>query len=388
MEDNKTFLELVEKTSPVNLSICQQAELINAINNDSCSSGRAGLSYYAYFSTGNCSDSNTRQPVSKYLPSSQRNLVLYRWRLGQSEVAVSALQVDEEKVPRKLAPRKDAARTRPTVDPTSQNECELSDTLPIDSDLTFSPFQQYACKLMEENSVLSWRIHGTDLDVIAMNDISLDGGGRFLGNSFTHMSRYVCGETVLYSCLCHMYNVQLRCGETGMCVHVRFFKQYVEPVYNQLFSSHGGSIESNESVIKKRILESLQSVNVDVVRLGDHPRYCRFSILSPDMKTAAISKMQNGRVSCQYGECRARKGHSRKVVRINEPGACPHLQRLSAHQQLWDKSAGPESDNTDDEMIISSEDESPHEDDIGYINQPQNKVTMLFNSSVTVLCKT
>ena len=374
-----TFQELLEKTSTAKLSLRQQSDLLNAISNDSSPSGRSGMSYYAYFSTGNCNDASPA--VSKYLPTSQRNIVLYRWRLGQTQQAVAALHEVEDMAVRKqpiastTRRAERAARTQPAADVNHAllNEDDVPGHFTVDSTFSQSPFHQFSCELIEEKGVASWRIYAIDLDIIAMNDICLDGGGRYLENAFVHVSLYVSGGSVLYHCQCHMYNVKLRRGEPGLCVHIRFFKEYMEPHYHQLFSSTCDFDQSNDSSLKRKIMASLLSLNVGVAQLGNHPRYRRFSILSPDMRSAAIAKMQNGRIVCHFGECRARRGHSRKLTRINEPVFFPHPRLLCAHEQLWDSPAelvtASDSDGTD-----SSETDGELQEESLHQQQSQNKV--------------
>ena len=72
--------------------------------------------------------------------------------------------------------------------------------------------------------------------------------------------------------------------------------------------------------------------------------------------------MQNGRVSCQFGERRARKGHTRKVLQIDAPGVCDHLQILCGHEQLWNPPSGPVREPAiHDEELASSDSEIENE---------------------------
>lgn len=151
---------------------------------------------------------------------------------------------------------------------------------------------------------------------------------------------------------------------SARCVHTRFLQECIEPVYRDIWSSNR---EVGPTPLVVKILQSIKEVNSGVVRLGHHREHLRFSIISPDHKSAAIVATQNRHVRCLHGECRARKGHTRKITTIKDPGSCPHLQLLCAFPNIWPDTPSIEVEPSSEEDLSTSEvkesvDESPDTD--------------------------
>ena len=337
------FIDMIDNfDQAAPLTFLKQEELINAIpNNASVNGSFNGVSQYAHFSHSH----------SKYRPTSMRNKILYHWNNHQQELALSLLfpggGIDFKRKSPSIISTSSTKSARTHV-LSSVDEHVGAHSYSHESEST--PYFRFMLNMIESGGTLKWRIHASDMDVIAMNGVSLDAGGKFQHNQFIHMFRRVSAGKVTYSCICEMYQVLLRSDpnrQDAMCVHIKFFTDCVEPIYQTLFSS---AASLGDTPIYLKVQASLPYLNVGAIRLDNSKNCHRFSVISGDMQNAAILTMNNGRVSCLNGRCIALKGRSRKVVNISNASNCEHLHTLGAHSDIWSSLIQtPEIDDDDDD---------------------------------------
>ena len=360
---SRTFMDFVEEDCDCQLSFAQQEAIINSLSNDSCPSGKSGVSRFSFFSTGTCVDMET---VSKYLPTSVRNRVLYRYRLEQNDTMLQAVYVHnptKRKASVQRPPQGDnankAARTQTHASPSEPPPLDFHPPSPSPSS---SPYMKFVCNMVE-NGTLLWRIHRPQLDVIAMNDISLEGEGRFLSNKFVHVWRRSSDQGISYFCKCNMHDILMRSQHQSnadhACVHVRFFQENIEPRYSSLFTEDF----MGDTPIDRKLQHALQYLNVAVVRLDSDSLYHRFSVMSEE--SVAVVRLQHNRVSCLNGECRSHIGHTRKLRYIDDPCSCPHITALCANKEVWASLVPLLLTSPDDESSEPEDGDADNADDIG-----------------------
>ena len=375
----ETFDDLVGKFTREDfpLSSVQQATIINSIDNDSTPRGRTGVSTCQYFSTGTgnitVDEDGEEHITSKYIPTSKRNKLLYFYRLGKVAHAIDLLQLQGNNMPggnsrsRASVEPQNVSRTsavRLSNNPPSDHHVEVdvevdtppssnpSDFQPIDQ----TPFVRFVQHLISDG-VIHWRIHSGDLDIIAMNDINLDSIS-FQKNKFVHICRNKCPHfnDVSYFCNCQMQTLVSDMNEDSVCCHIRFMRLYVEPMYDKLFDQTSIITQTRLNV---KIQRSLQSLNVPVIRLDHDHVFHRFSVMSEDMHSCSIVKLNGHRFSCSSGKCVASAGHSRKIKNINDDVVCEHLKTIHHNRDQW-KCLCQDVDDNDDNDDDDDDDDDGH----------------------------
>lgn len=359
----ETFHGFVNNFQGGPLSYDLQCQVINSLPNDSSPESRSGVSHYVYFSTGTASDTSIDgQVVSKFLPTSTRNRILYFWRLNRIKDVLDLLkdftpqnmpQNRKRKTQPSSATRIKACRNDPEDAPEDE-PMMAEEIIPISE--TTTPFMRFQHNLVGPAGVLKWRVHSADLDIVAMNDIDLDSG-TFMRNKFIHVvrSRLLPDNDIMYICTCSMYNTISRISDDDeiphssmrTCCHVRFCMEQVEPLYPKIFEQTA-SPELAGTRVAMKIHESLVACNKSVARLDSDNNFHRFSVASRDMRSCALVTLQSNRFSCLNGKCRASKGHTRKVLHLSDAKNCEHLQALHANQNEWDKLNEHSVDQTQD----------------------------------------
>ena len=64
-----------------------------------------------------------------------------------------------------------------------------------------------------------------------------------------------------------MYNAQLRGGNSGMCVHICFFKEHIETIYNKLFLPGIALQKSDASSLMRKNLNAVEYRNVGMAKI-------------------------------------------------------------------------------------------------------------------------
>ena len=302
--------------------------------NDSAPVKRDGVSHSSYFSV----------PTAKYRPTSVRNKVIYSKRTGNSSLLCNSLfSAPNHKRSLSIANKStDSSASRTKRQKLETNAIELDPIIiPTPTfksqDQDSSPFSLFCRTLVGQDAVLKWRIHSPALDVVVMNDICLESG-KFQKNSFVHVSK---SENSVYFCTCRMFTAGLRMKSNtethhNNCCHVRFFAETISARYSFLFSDncHATSVEP-VSTLDSKLISSLQSLNIPIVKLDKHDTHHRFSVLSKDLQSASFVKLNGKRFSCMDGKCRASSGHTRKATLLGDDSTCEHLQHFNSHTELW-----------------------------------------------------
>jgi hypothetical protein len=204
----------------------------------------------------------------------------------------------------------------------------------LDLDARTSPFQIFCENIVGKNGLLKWRIHSPDLDVIAMNDVSVDSG-IFKTNHFVHVS--LVGKSN-FVCSCQIFTLSLQMPNYPStnainCTHVRFFSEIIMPKYLYLFS--GSSIPTPHSTLDSKLIAAIYSLNIPVLKIDNDVSHHRFSVLSNDLNSASFVTLSGKRAACMDGKCRATCGKSRKVSGLGDDSSCQHLRAMNNHQELW-----------------------------------------------------
>ena len=221
------------------------------------------------------------------------------------------------------------------------------------ADMKTTPYSKLKEGLIGSHGVMEWRIHDNAVDIVAFNDINLDSGS-FTINNFVHMVRQVTlSNEVLFSCNCKLATT-LKRENAGYCCHVRFFKEEVEPFY----SSFPPTTNDN-TPLGQLIKLSMCKINNCIVQLDQDKFHHRFSIISPDMLSCVIVRLEGKRFSCLGGRCRATKGHTRKTSCVGDTTNCPHIMALHANRESWCDLV--EEDEDDEENQEDQEDQEKQE---------------------------
>lgn len=354
-DDAQDWASVLQKFSHLGrLSFSQQASIINSIPSDSCPLGRSQVRFSSYFSVG--------EP--KYIPSSLRNKILYFWRKGDSvhnyfRQLIEPIQeertcIEKTKPPSHSVSSRLQTKRKVNEDHNDNTAGENYNDLFHISAVEESPYLKFCQKLVELGT-LKWRSHSTKVDVVVMNDIDLVSG-MFQINRFTHVWRYACDDGHKYTCDCKMFDMLAKSEHpqtVTKCCHIRFFVDYIEPHMNILFST---TRKLPNTPICNRISQALSYVNNGVVRLDCHKKYHKFSVLSVDGLTCVIVSLEQNRFVCHSGECRARKGHKRKVTKLGDKDLCQHLNIVAANTEEWANLLDEESAMLDEETPV---DDSP-----------------------------
>ena len=308
-------------------SLAKQQDIINSLPNNSGGQGRGGVRYTSYFSTGS-RESITDTTPAKYQPTSIRNRVLFFWRLKNTCKIMDTLHGNNGSM-------KSMKRSHQAPTKTSQvDENSLVDQSPPPPfvpplDIPTTPYTLYVENILGQHGVFQWRIHSDSCDVFALNDINISSA-VFLKNDFVHVTRTVCQNDVSYFCSCKMSDTITRMNyPSKVCWHVRFCQENIDSNYQAALSGN-----QNNPVMRK-ISQSRQYQNKVVTKLGLNSRYCRFSVISADMSSCDIVHLEGSRFSCQNGQCRASKGHKRKIQVLGESTNCHHLLALHHNRKLW-----------------------------------------------------
>ena len=339
------FEDLVNKLNTP-LSFEKQEELINSLSNDSAPDHKKSISHDSYFSAS-ASDGLT----SKYPPTSIRNKAIYYKRTDNISLVSKSLFSEpnhKRSVSQTSSSPGKTSRTKRQKLETNRNESVES---VIISPSTFdckvhdaSPFSEFSRALVGDHGVLKWRIHSLTLDIVVMNDVCLDSG-NFQKNSFVHVTRVA---NSVYFCTCRMFTagsrMQSSSDHSTHCCHVRFFAETINARYEFLFSK--SRQETNLSKLDNKLISSLDSLNVPLVKLDCHKIHHRFSVISKDFLSVAFVYLNDTRFSCMDGNCRASSGHSRKVALLGDSGTCEHLQVMDNHRELWEPLEGEREDTS------------------------------------------
>ena len=179
-----------------------------------------------------------------------------------------------------------------------------------------------------EKGVVAWRLHEVDRDLVVMSDVDVKSG-RLLINSFVHITRKSGPQ---YQCECDMYRILGNINEEPTCMHIKFFMDYIEPCYSDIFLPQNDS----DSFLLRTLKSSWEYQGQNVIRLDHDTQYHRFSVLTSDApRSYSIVYMEKNRLSCKGGLCSSRKGHKRKEQRLGSPDDCPHLQMIAQHREVW-----------------------------------------------------
>jgi hypothetical protein len=334
----KSFAEIIHQTSSQHpLSFQQQEIIINSLPNDSASGSRRGLLRSSYFSVGSQKPNSFSRP--KYLPTSVRNKILFHFTHSEHDKIKSILASLNE--PIQLSPKRAQQSSSRTREHHSSDQVQLPDMphtfeLPeiSNSSSSSTPYIRFLNNIVEGNGTLEWRIHTPKTDIIVINDIDITPN-IFQKNSFVHLTRSVNHTHILYDCKCNMFNVLNRTtsyeSSTGDCLHIRLFKEHIEPIYDKLFSDSSSIILTP---LKSKIVQSLQSLNIPIRHLGCYAKFHKYSVVSQNFFSCAIVKLHENRISCTSGLCLSKKGHSRKIKIIHE-GGCEHLKTMADHNEIW-----------------------------------------------------
>ena len=350
------------------MTLSEQEKAINLLSNDSSPFGRGGVTRDAYFSTGTSTEMDVKL-VSKYVPNSIRNKTIYFWRLGNLSSMYNILTDQFHDRPttdhQNDLRRKTASQTRqdenddnPTASRTRQHDLTENEDIPDfvpdpAADMKTTPYSKFKEGLIGSHGVMEWRVHGNAVDIVAFNDINLDSGS-FTINNFVHMVRQVTlSNEVLFSCNCKLATT-LKRENAGYCCHVRFFKEEVEPFY----SSFPPTTNDN-TPLGQLIKLSMCKINNCIVQLDQDKFHHRFSIISPDMLSCVIVRLEGKRFSCLGGRCRATKGHTRKTSCVGDTTNCPHIMALHANRESWCDLV--EEDEDDEENQEDQEDQEKQE---------------------------
>ena len=372
----KTFAEYVGGYHGGPLSLAQQEEMINVLSNDSTPGGRNAVSFWVYFSTGT-GDDGPDGITSKYLPTSVRNRVLYHSRLDHRPDILHAIYGKETQQHRGHKRKRDdnldnqqsqGSRTQNPSTPCFEVPMPTTEPVPIplpQLPVEKTPYRTFLENLAGDFGVIEWRVHQTDVDVIALNDINLKSAA-FLKNNFIHVSRWKSSDETeaVYFCTCKMYSTVVRMEQenaANKCCHARFFAEVIEPLHCRLFAE-GGLVSGKHLELK--IKKSLESLNTPVVRLGSDKDYHRFSVLSEDVKSASLVTLQGQRISCKNGQCRALKGNTRKIISVGDPTNCQHIKAMDANRESWSglcPSVGFEDDSDEDHQDVDNNTQSNEE---------------------------
>jgi hypothetical protein len=344
------------------LSSEKQASVINSISNDTCPAGRGQVRYSAYFSCGS-GDDCLPSGKPKYLPTSPRNRLIYNITNSSidtvREVLAGILNESETtSKKRKHCPRSNSSRTDKIEDAHHTLEFDLP-TMPDVAEA--SPFIKFTTHVVEKGTI-RWRIHSPHVDVIAMNDVDLKLG-TFQVNKFTHIWRFKeLGQDVpSFTCDCNMYTVLLRMGSGhSPCVHIRFFQEFLEPLFELAFTRVSSL---PESPIGTKLKDALLSCNSGVVQLDSGSRNHCFSVMAQDAIDCALVTLEGSRFRCHNGQCRAMAGHTRKTNRLDDPKAqlCQHLRVMWSQQEIWNHLVGKDGndEDTDHEIVHGRQDSLP-----------------------------
>ena len=364
----------------------EQSNIVNSLANDAAPSGRAGVSRRMYFSTGEARRRPGGDTITMHPPKSVRNLTLYYWRQeGRQADVLSSVSKDMPPPPPSMEDKRgpmvqqegeSAVRTKRSkrsmialaaaagndgrdVAAISLESGDIVSTAVVavaaaaafaataaaTTAITGTPFMQFQFQMVGTAGVLKWRIHGSDVDVISMNNINLDSG-TFEKNKFVHVSRHTStlAPEVTYFCSCRMYVAmqhmmhESEYDEGKSCCHVRFLVEQVEPLYSLMFRPSPGSAGSLLpcTPIGLKLRQAMDEMHVPVVRLDSDSRYHRFSVLSTDVRSCSVVRLQAGRFSCKDGKCRSSMGHTREAPKLNDPNNCEHLQAIAKNTEEWE----------------------------------------------------
>lgn len=359
--NGKQFDDYAEEYRGEDISLTRQEQIVNALSNDAAPHGRASVAHSMYFSTGTAIQVEENGITSKYIPTSVRNRVLYLWRLNKRSELLDVMcpQEAHEKKRKQHLP-KESARTKKNR--THVEEHEATPAHDLQPPHSTTPFMTFEHQLVGLPGVLKWRIHGSEVDVLSLNDIDLDSG-KFLKNQFIHMWRWrsAINSEVTYFCTCRMYITVLRMEDHersnhgNNCCHVRFFTERIEPVYSSLFSPDGAATILPQTPLGQKIQKSLDGINVPVVRLDSDTLYHRYSVLSNDLKSCSVVTLQGKRFCCKDGKCRASKGHTRKAPQLDDPSNCEHIKALNANPEQWRGLCQMDSQSSDEDDTVPTE---------------------------------
>ena len=361
----KSFSEYVDEFQGESLSYKDQTLIINSLPNDSTPMKRDGVTVEQYMSTGTRVFPDEYPTKSKYIPTSTRNKVVYMFRLQSYDDVLNILNVhidsNTNAAPSKRVVTQGSSRTKkvrssnsddltdaciPTTsdDPGSYTPMESNSNEDISVDTAGSnvssgqdestPFIRFVQSLISEIGCFQWRVHSLDLDVVAMNDVDLEKG-TFHKNKFVHVWRWKCAQGgLLYLCNCYMHSVlgAMDNDNDNSCCHIRFMKEFVDPLYTMLFND---SNNAPQTPIWRKLLESKHGLNTPVIRMDRDDIYHRYSVLSDDHRSCAIVTLQGQMFSCLNGKCGATHGHTRKVRDISNSSNCEHLQSINNHREQW-----------------------------------------------------
>ena len=182
-------------------------------------------------------------------PLSCRNRVLYFFRrqlkveILKNLIPSPSSTVTKSKNENEVLPTSSRTKKSRTEPPSNPRNASQRDFVCPEMDLPLyttaeeneaTPFTKFTHYLLSSSGTLKWRIHGLEMDVIAMNDIDLNSG-LFQKNRFIHMYRRrssISGQ-LSYWCNCKMYGAVQQMEtqsslQTNYCCHIRFFIQHVE----------------------------------------------------------------------------------------------------------------------------------------------------------------
>jgi hypothetical protein len=350
-------MNALDKNKPVPFRI--QEEIINSFSNDSITQRKSDCyAHKMYMSTGNATKRNDEGDiVSKYLPTSLRNRILYFWRKSDYTKVFELISPDSEScVPKSSARKRSAARTNKEHQHFDTSEETHLNNMPS---YPFSPFVKFQQLLVGKDGIFKWRIHNVNTDVFAMNNIDINSG-NLQKNQFVHVWRWSASEgrnEPNYFCQCSMYAAASRMSgfenTASRCCHVRFLHQCVEPIYASLFSP----TSVTKTPMMSKIENSLESLNVPVVRLDNDKQFHRYSVLSSNMLSCSIVNLQGNRLSCKDGKCRSMKGHTRKISSLGDQTNCEHLVYMSANKEQWQQLC----EDSQDQCMVDDDQETTEE---------------------------
>ena len=386
----KKFEDFVQdcNAQPHSHTFKEQQTIINSLCNDSRPNGGRGISFFCHFSTGTGDVDQKGQSLSQWAPTSVRNRVLYFFRRDRRDEQLKALQPSSAVCKRK----NESASQEATSSRTKKSRTEDVPTIPEyapfhapPEESESTPFTKFVHNLVSLTGLFQWRIHTLDEDVIAMNDIDLNSG-IFQKNTFIHMHRQKSStsEELAYFCDCKMFStVQQMENETSgspkHCCHIRFFTEHVEHLYNVLFTN----IDClPQTPLGLKLSKSTATINNAVVRLDISEKNHRFSVVSTDMQSAAIVKLNVNRFSCTYGACRATKGHTRKTIHLGDGTSCVHINALNDNPEMWQDLVVQELGNKSEPTVNESDDPQEAisvEDDVVQVDDSEKVIILSYH---------
>ena len=350
---------------------------------------------------------SVRDSTGKYKPTSLRNLVLFHHResnyqaifnlinkFRNPESSSSSITVDKSEpnlnhpaddiiiMPRQRSIRpkrkplteEDILRNIRQVNPhfTAQNRASES-----------SLFDQYKTSQVETGK-LFWRIHKPDLDVVCMNDVSMNNGA-FLDSSYIHLSRLIQANELKYQCTCSLYTTLIQLATLNdqdvevdtaniRCCHIRFFQEVIEPDYEIYFSNHSFQQPTKS---QNAILEAIRFLETTVCSLPSSLRTKKFSVVPKDKRNCRFVNYSKNRLACQSGECSSIYGFStRKTLYLDKTeNLCPHLEAMKENKDVWLGGNNIVYEEEEEEEDINLEMDNDEDDDIEELLQNPADIT-------------